>query len=400
MTGSDVAACDLPKQGDGGHCAADELLVTPMRTPKASNRKFLSVCQASGYCHMFRQFWLSYLVTAICVGLAAWWGHESGMGIWSAVWLCLVLSILEISLSFDNAVVNAGVLKHMDQFWRTMFLTVGILVAVFGMRLVFPIVIVAVATGQGAIPVIDMALNSPDQYSKILTDNYPTIAAFGGMFLLLVFLNFLFDHERDLHWLGGLERLAGSLGRADAMAVIVAIVVLLSTKLFLPEDVFGKVMLAGIAGILLYLLVDSIDAFLKPPEDSGSSLGPAKRSGLAGFLYLEVLDASFSFDGVIGAFAITRDVVIIMLGLAIGAMFVRSMTVYLVKQGTLDEFVFLEHGAHYAIGVLAVIMLAGTVYHVPEVLTGLIGVAFIAASLWSSMRYRKRQGAMSAAAAE
>ncbi|MFO0005646.1 MAG: DUF475 domain-containing protein, partial [bacterium] len=100
------------------------------------------------------------------------------------------------------------------------------------------------------------------------------------------------------------------------------------------------------------------------------------RSGIAAFLYLEVLDASFSFDGVIGAFAITRDVVIIMLGLAIGAMFVRSMTVYLVNKGTLDRFVFLEHGAHYAIGVLAVIMLIGTVQHVPEVLTGFIGIAF------------------------
>lgn len=146
---------------------------------------------------------------------------------------------------------------------------------------------------------------------------------------------------------------------------------------------------AGLGGILLYLLVGSVDALFES-EESEDGMGPAKRSGIAAFLYLEVLDASFSFDGVIGAFAITRDVVIIMLGLAIGAMFVRSMTVYLVHKGTLDEFVFLEHGAHYAIGVLAIIMLVGTVYHVPEVLTGLIGVAFIAASVWSSIRYRKR----------
>ena len=150
-------------------------------------------------------------------------------------------------------------------------------------------------------------------------------------------------------------------------------------------------MFAGVAGILLYLLVDSVDALFESGEKDSSG-SPAKRSGVAAFLYLEVLDASFSFDGVIGSFAITRDVVVIMLGLAIGAMFVRSMTVYLVHKGTLDEFVFLEHGAHYAIGVLAIIMLVGTVYHVPEVLTGLIGVAFIGASVWSSLRHRKRNG--------
>ena len=79
-----------------------------------------------------------------------------------------------------------------------------------------------------------------------------------------------------------------------------------------------------------------------------------------------------------------------MLGLAIGAMFVRSMTVFLVRKGTLDEFVYLEHGAHYAIGILAVIMLVSMKFHVPEIFTGLIGVAFILASLWSSIRYKRR----------
>jgi hypothetical protein len=336
------------------------------------------------------EFRFSFFVTAVCLVLAGWWGNSNGMGIWPALWLCFVLGVLEVSLSFDNAVVNAGVLKHMDEFWRQMFLTVGILIAVFGMRLVFPIVIVAVATGQGPVPVMEMALENPQEYSRVLTDNYPTIAAFGGMFLLLVALGFLFDRERDLHWIGPIEKLTHSLGKADAMSVIVAIAVLMGMKLILPEEIFSEVMFAGVGGILLYLLVNSLDAlFESGGENEGGSVGPAKRSGIAAFLYLEVLDASFSFDGVIGAFAITRDVVIIMLGLAIGAMFVRSMTVYLVNKGTLDRFVFLEHGAHYAIGILAIIMLIGTVQHVPEVLTGFIGIAFIAASVWSSIRHRR-----------
>jgi hypothetical protein len=108
------------------------------------------------------------------------------------------------------------------------------------------------------------------------------------------------------------------------------------------------------------------------------------------FLYLEVLDASFSFDGVVGAFAITNNLFIIMIGLGIGAMFVRSLTIMLVEKGTLSEFRYLEHGAFYAIGILAIIMFANTIFHIPEVITGLIGAAFIGLSLWSSIRYNQK----------
>ncbi|RMB80203.1 DUF475 domain-containing protein, partial [Streptomyces shenzhenensis] len=100
----------------------------------------------------------------------------------------------------------------------------------------------------------------------------------------------------------------------------------------------------------------------------------------------EVLDASFSFDGVIGAFAITNDIVLMALGLGIGAMYVRSLTVYLVRQGTLDDYVYLEHGAHYAIGALAVILMVTIQYQINEVITGLVGVVLIGASFWSSVR--------------
>jgi hypothetical protein len=135
--------------------------------------------------------------------------------------------------------------------------------------------------------------------------------------------------------------------------------------------------------------VDVISSLLEKEEDDAKISDVIKRGGIGGFLYLEVLDASFSFDGVIGAFAITKDIVIIMIGLGIGAMFVRSMTVFLVRKETLDTYVYLEHGAHYAIGILAVIMLASMKFHIPEIFTGLVGVAFIAAALWSSLRYRR-----------
>lgn len=336
-----------------------------------------------------RDFRGSFLISAICLVVAGIWGYQTELGLLPALWLTAVLAVLEVSLSFDNAVVNAGVLKDMSVYWRRLFLTVGILIAVFGMRLVFPIVIVAVAADLGPMPVIEMALQHPDEYSAVLTHAYPAIAAFGGMFLLLVFLNFLFNDKRQLHWLGRSERWLASLGRIESVAVLVSLVTLFGTRWFLPDVLEERVMVAGLAGVILYIAVDALGSMFG--ESGEAAANGVKRSGFAAFMYLEVLDASFSFDGVIGAFAITRDVVIIMLGLAIGAMFVRSMTVYLVNKGTLDEYVFLEHGAHYAIGMLAVIMIAGTVVHVPEVITGLLGVAFIAASIWSSIRYNRKQ---------
>ncbi|WP_374358596.1 DUF475 domain-containing protein [Pseudoduganella danionis] len=342
-----------------------------------------------------KHFKVSFLVTALCLAAAGWWGFElSGWGgALSAVGIAAILAAMEVSLSFDNAVVNASVLKTWDDYWQKLFLGVGIIIAVFGMRLLFPLVIVAVAADIGITDVWHLALNDPKTYSMHLTNHHAEVAAFGGMFLLLVFLNFLFDHEKEVHWLGHVEQKLGALGKVSSIAVMIAMGVLMGSMSLVAEAQKLVVLISGLWGILIYVGVDAISNLLEK-EEEGSNVGDmVKKGGIGGFLYLEVLDASFSFDGVIGAFAITTDVVIIMLGLAIGAMFVRSLTVYLVKKGTLDEFVFLEHGAHYAIGILAAIMLASMKYHIPELFTGLIGVAFIAASLWSSVRHRRQQEA-------
>lgn len=339
-----------------------------------------------------KHFRLSFIISALLLGVAGWWGmHRGGMpGLLNALWIAGVLAVLEVSLSFDNAVVNASVLKNWNAFWRTLFLTVGIMVAVFGMRLVFPLLIVAVATGMGMFDVWHMALTTPTEYARHLTSNHAEVACFGGAFLLLVFLNFLFDDSKELHWLGWIEEKIGRHG-TEGLAVLLAIGAAFAGMSMVSHERKLTVLISGIVGVAVYVGVNWISGLLEE-EESDPVIGKmVARGSVGGFLYLEVLDASFSFDGVIGAFAITTDVVIIMLGLAIGAMFVRSMTVFLVKKGTLDEFVYLEHGAHYAIGILAVIMLASMKFHIPEIFTGLIGVAFIGASLWSSVRYKKQQ---------
>jgi hypothetical protein len=269
---------------------------------------------------------------------------------------------------------------------------------------VFPIVIVAVTADMGMLEVVKMALNEPQQYSEKLMAHHAEIAAFGGAFLLLVFLNFFFDEGKDTHWFRWLEHRLANLANVPAMSVFISLIALLIMAANVADAERLLVTMAGIWGIVVYIGVQVLSHLLggEPEIDeegnavahdaSGASTGVIK-AGLGGFIYLEVLDASFSFDGVIGAFAITSDVVIIMLGLAIGAMFVRSMTIYLVEKGTLDAYIFLEHGAHYAIGALAFIMLAsGTGVHVPEVVTGLIGVAFIVWAIIASIQYRKRQG--------
>jgi hypothetical protein len=330
-----------------------------------------------------QHFRLSMIVTVLCVAIALYWG-----GITSA-FIALILGVLEVSLSFDNAVVNASVLKRMDERWQFYFLTWGILIAVFGMRLLFPILIVSVATGIGLLGVTDMALHEPMIYAQHLAESHVEIAAFGGMFLLMVFFGFIFDDAKELHWLGRIEEKLAGWGKLESIELIAALCLLLVIQHWLPAEVRLQVMVAGVSGVILYVMVDSAAALFEDEEEGEQVAGAVKRAGLMSFLYLEVLDASFSFDGVIGAFAITQDVIIIMLGLAIGAMFVRSLTVYLVRQGTLDEYVFLEHGAHYAIGVLAGIMLISISTHISEVITGLTGAILIGLSVYSSIQYKK-----------
>lgn len=340
-----------------------------------------------------KHFRISFIVSFICLALAGWWGYQNAGigGALTALGIAIILGVMEVSLSFDNAVVNASVLKDWDEFWKKLFLGLGIIIAVFGMRLVFPLVIVAVAADLGMVEVWNLALSDPKAFSVHLTNHHAEVAAFGGMFLLLVFLNFLLDDEKELHWLGNFEQKLGSLGKVSSISVMLALATLMVSLGLVEESQKMIVLMAGLWGILIYVGVDMISSLLEKEEEGGGDVGAmVKRGGIGGFLYLEVLDASFSFDGVIGAFAITSDVVIIMLGLAIGAMFVRSMTVYLVDKGTLDQYVYLEHGAHYAIGILAVIMLASMKFHIPEIFTGLVGVAFIVASLWSSVRYNRQ----------
>lgn len=346
---------------------------------------------------MLKTFRWSFLITILGVVLGFLYGGPE------ALVLVLILCVLEISLSFDNAVINASVLERMSAPWQRAFLTIGVLIAVFGMRLVFPFVVVALTANLSPVDAISLAMEKGDpevagSYGYILHAAHPAIAAFGGMFLLMIFLDFLFD-ERELLWLRWIEHPLQIVGRLSNVSVIVAVAVLLLAATLFAEDPV-TVFSSGLIGLALFLLIQALGSLFESNAgiDAGTVTKVTGRAAFFLFLYLEVLDASFSFDGVIGAFAITSDPIIIAIGLGVGAMYIRSLTVFFVRQGTLAEYAYLEHGALWAVGALATILLVTIRYEIPEVVTGLIGVVFILAG-WATSLVRNQRAARAAIAA-
>jgi len=310
-----------------------------------------------------------YLLANILLAVAVAWSFFYGGT--TALLTVLMLCALEVSVSFDNAVVNAKVLDTMDPVWQKRFIIFGIPIAVFGMRLLFPVLIVATVAGISMYDAGSMALTNPSAYHHALEANEHTIFAFGGSFLLMVFLSFFFDEEREVKWIKPLEsnRLVDKLSTISSTSLIITTFLGLYLTYLTQSPVIA---IAYFSGMVLFEILNSLDSFFSVD---------GVKSGIVGFIYLEILDASFSFDGVIGAFALSSDIFIIMVGLGVGAMYVRSITLHLVEAKTLSEYTYLEHGAHYAIGALALIMFIKMFTSVNEIVVGAIGIAFIIVAL-------------------
>lgn len=303
----------------------------------------------------------------------------------------VILMIIEVTFSFDNAVINAKILKKLSPLWQQLFLTVGIVIAIFGMRLVFPILIVSLTAGLGWHEVVNLALHHPHEYAKQLQHAGPSITAFGGAFLLMLSLQFFMEHEKEHFWFHHLETALQKFGTFWWMPSAITAVVVVLLALLPTNHHGGETLRAGLVGVASYLIIHGLTLFI-----GRFSAKTDKLTHYTGwlaftmFMYLQVLDASLSLDGVLGAFAITSDVVLIVAGLGVGAVWVRSLTVLMVRRGTLDSYKFLEHGAHYAIAVLAFSMLCDAIYVVPEAVTGVLGVALIAASVAASIKQKAR----------
>ncbi|MEK7612995.1 MAG: DUF475 domain-containing protein, partial [Patescibacteria group bacterium] len=312
------------------------------------------------------------VISALALAAVYWWG---GM---AAFLLACLLSILEITLSFDNAVVNAKVLAQMSEQWQKRFLTWGILIAVFGTRLILPAIIVGVAAWISPIAAAVLAFESPAEYARMLAEASHAINAFGGVFLLMVSLKYFFDVGKEVHWIAWVERSLARWGRIEAIELAIALATLLGLSYLAPDQ--AQVLAAGSIGLLIFVVMQGITSTLD------LKAGNVAAGGAVLFAYLNILDSAFSLDGVVGAFALTSVIPIIFVGLGVGAYFVRSITVYLVRKKTLETLRYLEHGAHWAILGLGLSMLVGIVMHVPEVVTGMIGLVFVTLAYISSLR--------------
>lgn len=343
--------------------------------------------------HPLRIFWFSGLLTLLLAGVVGYYDGLLGL------WLFAILVVLEVTLSFDNAVVNSKVLATMSKFWQTIFLTVGIFVAVFVVRFILPIVIVQIASGMGFMDVVNMALHDAEHYGHVLHEAAPMIDAFGGAFLLMVALSYFLDYKKEVHWLRGIEPWLAKAGQFDNMRV--SLMLMLAGVLYFTvgEKYREVVLISSTLGILLHLALGLLESFFAT-HNHGEVTAEGKKprsikvktgmAAFASFAYLEVLDASFSFDGVIGAFAITSSVLLIIAGLGAGAIWVRSMTVYLLRTGTLAKYRYLEHGAHWAILALGIMMMI-KIYGIelPEWIVGGVGLVFVITAVTSSVLEKK-----------
>lgn len=336
---------------------------------------------------LLKIYWFAISATLIIWALTGFY-----LG-WAALFTVIVLTLLETTFSADNAVINSKVLVTMSPFWQKLFMTVGIFIAVFVVRFAMPIFIVMLTAGLGFTEVLNLALNDSKAYEHELDKAEPLISAFGGAFLLMIALSYFIDYEKKTHWLPLLEKRLGKLGKFDNITTFTML--LASIVLYFTVDPVhqGAVLIASICAMALHIGLELLSAMF----DNGKkqALSAVKKTGVAAFaafMYLELLDASFSLDGVIGAFALTSNIVLIMAGLGAGAVWVRAMTIHLVRIKALAKYQYLEHGAHWAIAFLGAVMLL-KLYHIelPEWIVGTLGIIFIAAAIVSSIMNRKKK---------
>ncbi|MGF7228974.1 MAG: DUF475 domain-containing protein [Candidatus Saccharibacteria bacterium] len=332
-------------------------------------------------------YWFAAATTIVIWATVGW-----KMGI-SSLFTVIVLTILETTFSADNAVVNSKVLTTLSPKWQKIFMTLGVFIAVFIVRFALPILMVKLSAGISVHQVLDLALHHPHEYAHQLSKAEPAINAFGGAFLIMIALSYFIDYHKKTHWLPFLEKYLGKLGRFDNVTVFIMLLASLALYATVDPSHHAVVFMATIVAMTLHIGLELLDAIIGKAEDQTSVKHKVGWAAFAAFAYLEILDASFSLDGVIGAFALTSSVILIIAGLGAGAVWVRAMTVHLVKSQALSKYIYLEHGAHWAIAFLGGVMLL-KLYHItlPEWFVGSLGLVFIGlAIVWSKRQADRRQ---------
>jgi hypothetical protein len=281
------------------------------------------------------------------------------MDITAALLTIAGLILFESVTSIDNAIINAEVLATMEQRAQRWFLTWGILIAVFGARGVLPWLIVWIMTpGLGPWQALTASLTGDPAALKAIQGSAPVLLMGGGVFFIFLFFHWIFLEPKKYGL--PIERVIARQG-----AWFYAVVSLLLTVIvWFALDESPMLAFGAVVGSTAFFITHGVKRYAEE-EEARLLSGESHLSDIAKILYLEVIDLTFSIDGVVGAFAFTLSVPLILIGNGIGAVVVRQLTVYGVDQ--IKKYVYLKNGAMYSILVLGCIMLAhGAGIHVPE----------------------------------
>lgn len=292
------------------------------------------------------------------------------------------LIVFEIVSSVDNAIVNAHVLRTMSPKWRKIFLFWGILTAVFIIRGLLPLMVVWLSVPEiGLIGAFQSVIHSDPNVAQLLEERKGIILIGAGVFLLLLYLHWLFLEKKDPYFVPD-KLIKPHFGVwYFALAAIILVVLLYLSRLSWP------VMLSAAVGYAVFFIMYG---FREQAAEQEAKLGRGGLSDFSKLMFLEVLDASFSFDGVLGAFAFTRNIILIFIGNGIGALVVRELTIKGIDK--VARYKWLKNGAMTSIGLLGLFMILETFgVHLPQWLPTFATIGLVGLTFWSSHRLLVRQ---------
>lgn len=301
------------------------------------------------------------------------------------MWFLTVLGlcVFEVVSSLDNAVINAEVLRTMNDRARRWFLLWGILIAVFFVRGLLPWLIVWAATpGLGPVDAFMATFNGNEAAAAAVQKTAPMLLCGGGVFLLLLFLHWLFKEEKHF----GLPMEKFFLRQAPWFYLASSVALMFITWQAIHTDPW--LAFSAMVGSSAFFLSHGFKEFAEEAERNLRG-GQSNASDISKILYLEVIDLCFSIDGVVGAFGFTMSVPLILLGNGLGAIVVRQLTVSNIER--IKDYPYIKNGAMYAIGMLAVVMLLESFgMHVPKWFTpaatiGIIAV-FVGMCFWKPVK--------------
>jgi hypothetical protein len=305
------------------------------------------------------------------------------MGILSVIFIVLGLCIFEVVSSIDNAVINAEVLGTMSPKGRKWFLIYGIIFAVFFVRGLLPWLIVWVTNPSlGPIGALTATFSNDPRILASIEHSTPILMLGGGVFLLFLFLHWLFIEDKQL----GLPTEGFFLKHGVWFYAVASVILVVIVAFAFQSD--AALALSAVIGSSAFFITDGFKKNASANEQKLLS-NQSAMSDLSKILYLEIIDATFSIDGVLGAFAFTMSVPLILLGNGIGALVVRQLTIGNID--TIKKYVFLKNGAMYSIFCLGIVMiLEGFHVEVPEFVSPLLTLSVIAFFFVKSVFYAKK----------